>query len=93
MCVNKRRPARQLCKLAEKRAYAMGDNGRVAVQKVVPDHVDLARQDNYQAMAFFSSFHHSLTRAVGMRVAETTYPFNFRQLKDGKQLVSSSVDD
>ena len=24
MCVNKRRPARQLCKLAEKRAYAMG---------------------------------------------------------------------
>src|SRR5262249_786550 len=37
--VNKRRPAPELCKLAEERANVVSDNRRVAVQKIVPGHI------------------------------------------------------
>ena len=79
--VHQGRPARQLRQFAHERARVVGDDQLAAAGFVVPCDVDVAGQDDDQAVAGFADLDQRVTRAIGADHAKATHPLDFRWIE------------
>jgi hypothetical protein len=86
-------PARQLSEFAHEGARLVGRDRHAAFRFVAPRDVDLAVQDERQAVTRVADLHERLTRAVGPQIAEPAEPRDLRRVQRREHLVSSGVED
>ncbi len=91
--VDQRRPAGELGKLAQERAWAISDDGlRVAVGGVVGDG-DLAGKDDDHARRDLADPREKFTLAIGPHLAETSHSYNIGRRQSRKHLAMSRFDE
>src|ERR1700722_7308034 len=71
----------------------MGDDQFYVARLIAPRHVDLAGQDDDEAVGDMARREQRLAGGVGANLSETAYPFEFQRIELGKHLIAPPVDD
>jgi hypothetical protein len=82
-----------LSQLSHERAWVMGNDQLAASGLMVPCDIDVAHQNDGEAVARVADLDQRIARAVGADHAKTTHPLDFQPIENWKHLVASSAHE